>query len=138
MGKPSKEHQHVVKHIFRYLKGTTDIGLVYQDDTSCAFVGYSNSNYIVHLDVRRSTTAYAFTSGNSLVSWKATLQFTVTLCTTEAEYMALAKAAKEGIWLQGLISILGFPQDKAIIFCDSLSAICLAQDQVHHERTKHS
>jgi len=40
--------------------------------------------------------------------------------------MALAKAAKEGIWLQGLISILGFPQDKAIIFCDSLSAICLA------------
>ncbi|MGF2565643.1 Ty1/Copia family ribonuclease HI, partial [Ralstonia pseudosolanacearum] len=28
-------------------------------------------------------------------------------------------------------------QDQAIVYCDSLSAICLAKDQVHHERTKH-
>jgi len=36
-----------------------------------------------------------------------------------------------------MISELGFPQKEAIIFCDSLSAICLAKDNVHHERTKH-
>ena len=54
-------------------------------------------------------TGYAFTIGNSLVSWKATLQPTVALSTTEAEYMALTEAVKEGIWLKGLISELGFP-----------------------------
>ena len=60
----------------------------------------------------------------------------VTLSTTEAEEMALTKAAKEGIWLKGLVSDFGLPQAQATIYCDSLSAICLAKDQVHHERTK--
>ena len=78
-----------------------------------------------------------FTLDDSIVSWKATLQPTVTLSTTEAEYMALTKAAKEGIWLRGLVGDLGLHHDQAIVYCDSLSAICLAKDQVHHERTKH-
>ena len=51
--------------------------------------------------------------------------------------MALEEAAKEGIQLMGLIRNLRFPQDKAIIFYDSLSVICLAKDQVLYERTNH-
>jgi len=56
-------------------------------------------------------TRYAFTIGNSLVSWKTSLQPTLALSTTEAEYMALAEATKEGIRLKGLISNLKFPED---------------------------
>ncbi|CAL1371028.1 unnamed protein product [Linum trigynum] len=82
-------------------------------------------------------TGYVFTLGSSVVSWKATLQSAVTLSTTEAEYMALIEAAKEGIWLKGLVGDLGLHHDQAVVYCDSLSAICLAKDQVHHERTKH-
>ena len=51
--------------------------------------------------------------------------------------MALTEAAKEGIWLKGLVSDFGLPQAQATICCDSLSAIYLAKDQVDHERTKH-
>ena len=51
--------------------------------------------------------------------------------------MALLEASKEGIWLKGPINNLGFPYVKAIMFCDSLSIICLGDDQVHHEKTKH-
>ena len=65
------------------------------------------------------------------------MQPTVTLSTTEAEYMTLTEAAKEGIWLKGLVSDLGLHHDQATVYCDSLSAICLAKDQVHHKRTKH-
>jgi hypothetical protein len=36
------------------------------------------------------------------VSWKAVLQPVVALSTTEAEYMAIAEACKELIWLKGL------------------------------------
>ena len=57
-----------MKRILRCLKGTTDIGLVYNRDMSCALVGYSNSDYTTYLDVRRSVIAYTFTIGNSLVS----------------------------------------------------------------------
>ena len=126
-----------MKRIFRYLRGTYDVGLIYGGDTRCLVTGYSDSDYAGDVDTRRSMTGYVFTLGGSVVSWKATLQPTVTLSTTEAEYMALTAAAKEGIWLKGLVSSLGLHHDHAIVYCDSLSAICLAKDQVHHERTKH-
>ncbi|KAJ4719824.1 Retrovirus-related Pol polyprotein from transposon TNT 1-94 [Melia azedarach] len=137
MGEPSKEHWQAVKRIFRYLKGTFDVGLIYGGDTQCLVTGFSDSDYAGDVDSKRSMTGYVFTLGSSVVSWKATLQPTVTLSTTEAEYMALTEAAKEGIWLKGLVSDLGLHHDQAIVYCDSLSAICLAKDQVHHERTKH-
>ncbi|KAJ4701136.1 Retrovirus-related Pol polyprotein from transposon TNT 1-94 [Melia azedarach] len=137
MGEPGKEHWQAVKRIFRYLKGTFDVGLIYRGDTQCLVTGFSDSDYAGDVDSRRSMTGYVFTLGSSVVSWKATLQPTVTLSTTEAEYMALTEAAKEGIWLKGLVSDLGLYHDQAIVYCDSLSAICLAKDQVHHERTKH-
>ena len=136
-GKLAKEHWQAMKCIFRYLKGTTDIGLFYQGDTSCALSRYLDYDYAVDLDARRSMIEYAFTIGNSLVSWKATLQPVVALSTTEAEYMTLAEATKKDIWLKGLISNLKFPRDKTIIFYDSLREICLTKDQVQHERTKH-
>ncbi|KAJ4715506.1 Retrovirus-related Pol polyprotein from transposon TNT 1-94 [Melia azedarach] len=137
MSELGKEHWQAVKRIFRYLKGTFDVGLIYRGDTQCLVTGFSNSDYAGDIDSRRSMTSYVFTFSTSVVSWKATLQPTVTLSTTEAEYMALTEAAKEGIWLKGLVSDLGLHHDQAIVYCDSLSAICLAKDQVHYERTKH-
>ncbi|KAL8123694.1 hypothetical protein AgCh_011616 [Apium graveolens] len=53
-----------------------------------------------------STTGYVFTLSGLVVSSKGTLQPTVILSTTEAVYMALTEAAKEGIWLKGLVSDL--------------------------------
>uniref|UniRef100_A0A3Q7HPX3 Reverse transcriptase Ty1/copia-type domain-containing protein n=1 Tax=Solanum lycopersicum TaxID=4081 RepID=A0A3Q7HPX3_SOLLC len=71
----------------------------------CLVTGYSDSDYAGDVDTRRSMTGYVFTLGGSVVSSKATLQPTVTLSTTEAEYMALTEAAKEGIWLKGLLAL---------------------------------
>ena len=48
-----------------------------------------------------------FTLAKAPVSWKSTLQSTVALSTTEAEYMAITKAVKEAIWLQGFLDDLG-------------------------------
>lgn len=89
MVQPRKEHWIAVKRIFRYLKGTSDIGLVYGDKDPRLVTGYSDSDYAGDVDSRRSMTGYVFTLGGSVVSWKATLQSTVTLSTTEAEYMPL-------------------------------------------------
>ena len=41
-----------------------------------------------------SLTRYVFTLCGSVISWKVTLQFTVALSTTEAEYMATIEAMK--------------------------------------------
>ncbi|GJX33996.1 hypothetical protein Tco_0245553 [Tanacetum coccineum] len=133
MGHPGKEHWNAVKCIFRYLKGTSDVGLNYGGEREYLVAGYSYSDYDADLDARRLLTSYVFTIGNFVVSWKDTLQPSIALSTTEAEYIALTEPAKEGIWLKGLIRNLGFPQDQATVFCDSMSAICLAKDKVYHD-----
>lgn len=138
MHNPGKGHWQAVKWILRYIHGTVDVGLKFQrDDMSKQLVGYVDSDYAGDLDKRRSTTGYVFTLAGGPVSWRSTLQSTVALSTTEAEYMAVTEAFKEAIWLQGLIKDLGIVQKNVNIFCDSQSAICLAKNQVHHGRTKH-
>ena len=59
------------------------------------------------------------------------------LSTTEAEYISLVEAIKEGMWLRGLTEELGYDQSQVVIGWDSQSAICLAKNNVFHDRTKH-
>ena len=96
-----------------------------------------DSDYAGDLDDRRSTTRYVFTLGGGPICWKSSVQSTVALSTTEAEYMAVAEAAKEALWLTGLVKELGVEQGGVQLHCDSQSAIYLAKNQVYHARTKH-
>ena len=52
-----------MKRIFRYLRGTSDVGLIYGGDTQCLVTGYSDSDYAGDVDTRRSMTGYVFTLG---------------------------------------------------------------------------
>ena len=138
MHNPGKEHWQAVKWILRYILNTVDIGLVFQREQGGQnVVGYCDSNYAGDLDKHRSTTGYVFTLAKAPVCWRSTLQSTVALSTTEAEYMALTEAVKEAIWLQGLLGELGILQEHVKVYCDSQSAIMLAKNQTYHARTKH-
>ena len=65
------------------------------------------------------------------------IQSLVTLSTIESEYMAVAKATKEALWLTGLVEELGVQQGGVLLQCDSQSVIYLVKNQVYHARTKH-
>ncbi|XP_071689078.1 secreted RxLR effector protein 161-like [Rutidosis leptorrhynchoides] len=91
---PGKAHWKAVQWIMRYLIGTTDIGLVFDSSGNTNVTGYINSDFAGDLDRRRSQTRYVFTLGRCAISWKATLQSTVALSTTEAEYMAMTEGVK--------------------------------------------
>jgi len=93
-------------------------------------VGYVDFDYAGDLNKRRSLTGYIFTIGGCAVSWKASLQATVALSTTEAEYMAIFEACKEAIWLRGLYSELCGVSSCITIHCDSQSVICITKDQM--------
>ena len=62
------------------------------------------------------------------MSWKATLQPIVAISTTEAEYMVIAEACKESVWLKGLFAELCGEDSYINLFCNSQSAICLTKD----------
>ncbi|KAG8491868.1 hypothetical protein CXB51_015214 [Gossypium anomalum] len=136
MASPGKEHWKAVQWILRYLRGTTDVCLQFRR-TKDGVIGYVDADFAGDLDRRRSLTGYVFTIGGCAISWKATLQTTVALSTTEAEYMAITEACKEAIWLKGLFSKLNKDLQISTVFCDSQSAIFLTKDQMFHERTKH-
>ncbi|KAG8473087.1 hypothetical protein CXB51_034983 [Gossypium anomalum] len=55
-------------------------------------IGYVDYDFAGDLDRRRSLTGYVFTIRGGAISWKTTLQTTVALSTTEAEYMAITEA----------------------------------------------
>ena len=136
MANPGKQHWQAVKWILRYLRGTTNTCLEFGGSKE-GVNGYVDADFAGDLDRRRSTTGYVFTLGDTSISWKSVLQATVALSTTEAEYMAIAEAVKEAIWLRALIGELSSEQESTVINCDSQSAIYLTKDQMFHERTKH-
>ncbi|KAK9051372.1 hypothetical protein SSX86_027999 [Deinandra increscens subsp. villosa] len=139
LSRPGRAHWLAVKWILRYLSGTQQVGIKF----GSGFVGldriqgYVDSDYAKDLDKYRSVTGYAFLVYGNLVSWKATLQPVVALSSTEAEYMALTEAIKEGLWLTGFVQELGLHVQDTKICCDNQGAIALAKNSVFHERTKH-
>ena len=60
MSKPYSNHMAAAKRILRYIKGTSDYGLVYGKDKECRLMGYCNSDYAGDLDDRKSTSGYVF------------------------------------------------------------------------------
>ena len=137
--KPTEDHWKAIKHILRYLVGTTKYGLLYSRNTSqIDCVGYSDADWGGDLDDRKSTSGYIFQIAGGPVSWRSRKQSCVALSTSEAEYIALTSAAQEGIWLRQLISeILKKPMKPVTIYEDNQSTICLARNPQFHGRSKH-
>ena len=136
MANPGKEHWKAVQWIFRYLRGTSSMSLCFGKNNDGVF-GFVDSDYAKDINNRRSISGYVFTLGGCAISWKAQLQSTVALSTTEAGYMAVKEGFKETIWLKGLFGELDNSRNVTTVFCDNQSAIFLAKDQMFHDRTKH-
>ena len=89
-----------------------------------------DSDHGKDIDNRRSITGYVFTLDGYAISWKAHLQPTVALSTTEAEYMAVSEVVKEAVWLKGNLKV-------EEVFCDNQGAVLFSKDRMFHDRTKH-
>ena len=52
--------------------------------------------------------------------------------------MAATEATSQAIWLRRILGDMGYQQDgPTVIYCDNKSAIAMAKNLVHHNRTKH-
>ena len=118
-----------MKRIFRYLRGTTHLGLLYGKSSETSdLIGYSDSDWGGDSNDYKSTTGYLFQIAGTAVTWKSKKQSCVALLTAEAEYMALSSAAQEAVWIRELISELGNLQSQpTLIYEDNQSAISMAK-----------
>nr|GEY80506.1 retrovirus-related Pol polyprotein from transposon TNT 1-94 [Tanacetum cinerariifolium] len=112
MKNPKYAHWIALKRILRYVKGTESFGLFYS----------SSKEY----------TLTAFT-------WASKKQPIVALSTCEAKYVAASWTVCHAIWLRNLLRELKNQQEGPTeIKVDNKSAIELARNPVHHERSKHT
>nr|GEW11730.1 hypothetical protein [Tanacetum cinerariifolium] len=87
---PKASHLHVVKRIFRYIKGKPHLGLWYPKDSPFDLVAYSDSDYTGASLDRKSTTGGCQFLGCRLISWQCEKQTVMATSSTEAEYVAAA------------------------------------------------
>nr|GEZ02573.1 hypothetical protein [Tanacetum cinerariifolium] len=97
---PKECHLHVVKRIFRYLKGHPKLGLLYPKESPFNLVAYSDSDYSGATQDRKSTTGGCQFFGRRLILWKYKKQTIVATSTTEAEYVAAASGCGQVLWIQ--------------------------------------
>ncbi|GJS74251.1 retrotransposon protein, putative, unclassified [Tanacetum coccineum] len=108
MAKPTEKHLIAVKRVFRYLKGTINMGLWYPKDTR-----------------------------ENLVSWLSKKQKCIAISTTEAEYISLSGCCAQILWMRSQLTDYEFDFNKIPLYSDSKSAIALSCNTVQHSRMKH-
>lgn len=138
LDKPTKKNIQQVKRIFRYLKGTIDVGLEYKKSVK-RLVCYSDADHGGDETSGCSTSGILCLFGSSAISWRSVKQASVALSSTEAEIVAASEACREIVWLKRLFQNLKMNLNTPILRIDNESAIKLAHNPPYeqHRKTKH-
>lgn len=136
--KPTVVHERAAKRILKYINKTLNFGILYLSSEINELNAYSDADYAGDVDTRRSTSGSAFMFGSGIISWCSERQKSVSLSTTESEYIAASQCVKELIWLINIFNeILVEKSLKFRLFMDNQSAIRLVKNPEFHKRTKH-
>ena len=141
---PTKRHWKGIKHIFRYLRGTHDLGLFYPNNIEPVLLGYADAGYLSDPHNAKSQTGYVFTYGNTAISWRSQKQTLVATSSNHAEVIALHEASKECRWLRSVTHHIqetsGLPvnKDATILFEDNAACVTqMKEGYIKSDRTKH-
>jgi hypothetical protein len=132
MAQPTHQHFHAVKRVLRFLRGTYDHGLFFASGATAKKQGvllYADANLVGDSQKRRSTAGMVLTMYGTPVMWMSKLQSVTAMSTAEAEYMASAMAAKEGLWARQLLGELTGNVETLPLMCGNQSAIALVTER---------
>ena len=65
---PTQRHWNGIKHILRYLQGTTNMGLFYSKESKQQLFGYVDAGYLSYPHKARSQTRYVFNCNGTAIS----------------------------------------------------------------------
>jgi hypothetical protein len=132
---PSPKHLDAVDHVIRYLGSTSTLAIQYsrsyhreielaiRSQMPDVFTVASDAAFADNPD-RRSTQGYVIKLFGGPIDWKSGKQATVTTSTTEAERLALSRAAQETYWWKRMFGAVDFEPDHNIyIACDNKQTV---------------
>jgi hypothetical protein len=138
---PGQQHWLGGKRVLRYLKGTAKSSLLYKDHDGTQGTRvevYCDADWAGDLDDRKSTTGIIIKLNGCPIIWLSKKQSIVALSTAEAEYIAIATAVQEVVWINQYLSELGLKASQVpIIRSDNQAAIQIASNDTFHNRSKH-
>jgi hypothetical protein len=134
---PKESHLTIVKPIIRYVNDTLLYGIWYSRETNLVIARYSDVDWAWNAEDRKSTLGGCFYVENNLVAWMSKKQASISLSTTEVEYIVAGSCCTQLLWMKTLLCDYGFTQDTMIINCDKTTAINISKNPVQHSRTKH-
>lgn len=140
VGEPTREDMIETKRLIRYLKGTRDMRLALSnvDKKDQNLVVYSDANWAENRSDRKSNSGYIAMLNGGTISWACRKQSCVSLSSTEAEYIALAEACQEVIWLQRLCEDFEISIEKpTTVNVDNQSCMSMVEREKFSNRTKH-
>jgi hypothetical protein len=84
----------------QYLKGTKNYGITYSkiEDSNDHIHRYSDASF-TNNSYHTSVSGYIFMKAGGMIIWGSKKQNTVSLSSTEAEYICLSDAACDALWL---------------------------------------
>eukprot|EP00253_Pinus_taeda_P004798 PITA_04798 len=130
--------QLVVKHVLRYLRGTSQFGLWYRQTEGVKHQGLTDVDWVGSPLDWKSASGGIFNLDSAAVSWYNRKQRLVALSSAEAEYMASSQAACEATWMQKiLVGLFSQRMDPTMVYCDNKSCIKLFENPVLHDSSKH-
>ncbi|GJR76114.1 hypothetical protein Tco_0088479 [Tanacetum coccineum] len=97
---PKTSHLEAVKRIFRYIKGTTHLGLWYPKGSGIETIVYADSDHAGDYVDRKSTSGVNTFIGCCLTSWFSKMQTALAISTTEVEYLSAEKACQQTLWMK--------------------------------------
>ena len=90
----------------KYLKGTQTLGIKYSRDSDFHLTGYVDSDFDGDKENELSTSSYLMTLGSAAITRRSKKQTILANSTTEVEYVEVAQATKEIVWLRKIIDDL--------------------------------
>ena len=129
---PTIRHWNGIKHILRYLHGTSDMGLFYYKAMESHLLGYADVGYLSNPHKARSQIGYIFTYENTAISWRSVKQTMVATSSNHSEILAMHEASRECIWLRSMIQhirescgLSSIKNNPTVLYEDN--AACIAQ-----------
>jgi len=141
---PTLRHWNGVKHLLRYLRGTSDLGLYYHKTDQPNIQGFADSGFRTDVNAGKSQTGYIFLKCGAPISWKSTKQTVTATSTNHAELLAFHEAAREVVWLRTMERILDhqcglkLADQPTTIYEDNSACVRqMAAGFIKADRTKH-
>jgi hypothetical protein len=136
----NKEHWIALTRVLRYLKTTILRPLVLKltdEIKGCMLNIESDSDWAGDSNDRKSYSGSIIFYNGGVLNYNVAKQATVSLSSTEAEYIAASEACKEGLYFRNLIDEIAPINLPIHVGVDNLGAGFIAQNSVNNARTKH-